>query len=449
MFDQVPVVIFDIIHSYLSHYNYRQLLNTNHSVFADVKYETVYYNLKQFDKLAGNPIDLSDRKTQLVPVLQRIMRNVKSKQKQVSIYWLCGSLKAFSAFCRYYSGIHSLDMYFTGRANLPLHMFSTIANLTLTGLSNESLEGLAGEKQRGFKSPCTTNVLTLRDCSNINDISEISKISTLKKVTISGCGNLRDLSCLVNTEDVVFNTRSEIVTSVLFYFRHLRSLYLVGEFLPSCNFLTAFGEVQNENDVNRHCRIQNLWITSRNSHPSFVHVFPQWPDLISIELDRFDISSWNELMSSLSMVSLRLCILPSNLSCFQLVSELSLNSVDICALDFTIFQNLKLLELTACCQLATLIIGTNIKHIEVVCAYSLLSISNIGIVKFLTIGHCPLLTELRDLVKVNSMKMYSLKSLSDFSFLKCVLSKVIIKNCPRFVKNNNISILEGIPDVQV
>jgi exosortase/archaeosortase len=41
MFDQVPLVLSDIIHSYLSHHDYR-----NNCLFASVKYETVYYDFK-------------------------------------------------------------------------------------------------------------------------------------------------------------------------------------------------------------------------------------------------------------------------------------------------------------------------------------------------------------------------------------------------------------------
>jgi hypothetical protein len=45
VFTMLPIVIFDIIHSYISHYDYRQLMNCNHHIFCEIKYETVYYDL--------------------------------------------------------------------------------------------------------------------------------------------------------------------------------------------------------------------------------------------------------------------------------------------------------------------------------------------------------------------------------------------------------------------
>jgi hypothetical protein len=48
MFDRIPLVVFHLIHTYLTHHDYLQLVNTSKDVFAEVKQETVYYNLKQF-----------------------------------------------------------------------------------------------------------------------------------------------------------------------------------------------------------------------------------------------------------------------------------------------------------------------------------------------------------------------------------------------------------------
>jgi hypothetical protein len=44
-FDVLPVDVFHVIHSFLTHYNYRQFMNCAKSFFRSVRKETVYYDL--------------------------------------------------------------------------------------------------------------------------------------------------------------------------------------------------------------------------------------------------------------------------------------------------------------------------------------------------------------------------------------------------------------------
>jgi hypothetical protein len=97
MFERIPLVIFDIIHSYLSHYEYQVFLNTSRDIFAEVKYETVYYCLKQFDDAhpSKNASENLLMPEQMHSILETIKRNVKFQQNQISVKWLCSSLDNF------------------------------------------------------------------------------------------------------------------------------------------------------------------------------------------------------------------------------------------------------------------------------------------------------------------------------------------------------------------
>jgi hypothetical protein len=206
---RIPLVIFDIIHCFLSHHDYRQLLSTNHAIFGEVKYETVYYDLKQF-------LRVQDEKTlslfQIDPVMQAIKTIVKSPQKQISMKWFCESLKDFLSFHGFYAGIHHLILIFYRAVSilLPLHLLSEIFNLKLVGIANSSLKGISGEiKTDGKPSSCDIRVLTLENCYCLEDISEIHNISTLKKIHVSECRKIQDFSFVSNIEEAV---NLEVVT---------------------------------------------------------------------------------------------------------------------------------------------------------------------------------------------------------------------------------------------
>jgi hypothetical protein len=93
---------------------------------------------------------------------------------------------------------------------LPLHLFSAISYLSLSGIRNTSFDGLAGEVKSDTKSSVsslrssTRSVygLNLAQCCHLKDISEIGKIITLEKVSISSCSCISDFSVLSNIEEL-------------------------------------------------------------------------------------------------------------------------------------------------------------------------------------------------------------------------------------------------------
>jgi hypothetical protein len=496
MFERIPLVIFDIIHSYLSHHEYRNFLNTGRDTFAEVKYETVYYNLKKFDDLTQfkDATETSLVRDKRRHIFETIKRNVKSQQNQISLKWHYPSLEGFITFKHCIADIDCFTLVLKGTFILPLHILANIRHLSLDRLSNTSLEGLSGAVRPQQVCPhakgSSIQVLMLTDCSNLEDISEIEQLPFLKKVIIFRCRKIEDVSFLANIEEVKLYHIREISyiagykqksltlhvphcplggentkpyepcdTSFLFSLRHLTNLSLSCFFHPSCNFFTAFSGKNNDNisaDI-KCCHISNLTIrnysllSTVNSGKDYVFpVFPQLYYLISVDIMGFDLSSWNETISSLSSVTLRSCVLPVNLSCFKFVSRFSLENIDVTILNFSeVFHNLQRLRIECFQRLTSLIINSNVKHLNFHANHSLQTISNIGIVKSLTIYGCSRLTEINGLEKANFVRLVGLGSLSDFSFLLKISSKLTIERCHKFIRSYYESRLKGIPVVEL
>jgi hypothetical protein len=490
MFERIPLVIFDIIHSYLSHHEYQMFLNTSHDIFAEVKYETAYYNLKKFDdwRQFTNASETLLVRERMHSILETIKRNVKSQQSQISVRWVCFSLDNFINFTCFVTDIHCLTLTLVNTFTLPLHNLTNIRNLALSGLSNVSLEGLSGAMKT--KQACrqmkdaSIIVLTLTDCINLEDISELEQLPHLKKVIIVRCMKVRHVSFLANIEEVeLLNVQdmSYVVgykqtsltlrahrcfgfesttpcercdTSSLSSFRHLTNLSLSCYFHPSCNFLTAFGVDDATADDDKRCLIRHLTIQNYSGYHDDDNVFPVFPQLYcltSIDIMGFDLSSWNETFTSLSSVIVRTCILPPTLSCFKFVSKLRLEVTDVVVtLNFSdVFHNLQKLAITRSKCLKSLILNSNIKHLELRWNESLHTISSIGIVKSLAVHNCNTLIEINGLEKADSVQLYRLDSLTDFSFLSKVSAKVVIWNCRKFIKSSYESFFEDIPDVNL
>jgi hypothetical protein len=219
--------------------------------------------------------------------MKSIQKNVKTPQNQISMKWVCKSMKEYLTYCHYYMRIHCLTFSVPSSVIfIPcLDSFSTIINLSLSQINNKSLSGLAGSF---LTDSSNLQVLSLYNCRYLEDVSEVSKILTLRKMSITVCTMLLDISCLANIQDVTIDTvlfvkklsyhsgknqdslhlmsGSEINFSQLFSFRHLTNLSLDGSFHPSCDFITIFGEQIEKkkfgNDEGIACNVKVLHITN-------------------------------------------------------------------------------------------------------------------------------------------------------------------------------------------
>jgi hypothetical protein len=103
-FDSIPVVIFDIIHSYLSHYDYRQFLNCSNTLFYPIKFETVVYELLFFESW-NKSLEFYET---------AVVGNVKDKSKQIKLCIYEPSVEQFQRYESLLEGLAKVEIDFTG-----------------------------------------------------------------------------------------------------------------------------------------------------------------------------------------------------------------------------------------------------------------------------------------------------------------------------------------------
>jgi hypothetical protein len=189
MFEQLSTDIYHIIHSYLSHYDYRQLMNSNTSVLKPIKRETVMYNLRGFRELLGS--DYEESIEFLVDYQNIIFSKIMNPQPQIMFSHIEEFPKSLlKAFHSIFEGICSISFSFDLRnasyelSSFPLHLFSNICHISLTHVGSlTSLSVLNG------------NILSLKidDAEWLVDISQINNLPTLEKVMFIDCDRLIDI----------------------------------------------------------------------------------------------------------------------------------------------------------------------------------------------------------------------------------------------------------------
>jgi hypothetical protein len=470
-FHQVPVVVFELFHSYLSHYEYRQLLNCNRSFFTSIKYETVYYDLKAIygrsDQSCQSGTSYISPDKEIKIVCELIKRNVKHREKQIGMKYYCESLEQLDSVSSLFKGIHSLEVIFflpDVTQYIPFKYFRNVYQLTLDGFYNFTLKGLSEKdelesakiEEHMSKGSVNINILELKNHHNLNDISEIAFIPTIKKVSILNCPCLRELSGLRDIEEVeilgfcgfenelfclggknqrTLNFSSSFMEgnpiSSLPQFRHLSNLSFDAKFENSCNFHVIFlGGGTND------CTIRKLDVTNRSFFDS-VHtlpLFPQIPSVSCLSLFGFNLSSWVDpsVSAFLSSVVLMNCEVPSFTS-FRFISHLTISCDYTTTWDFSkTFENLRHLKIVECDALETLIIGSNIKKVEIVGCEVLKSISDIGKLNWLIVSRCYEVGIIEGLISANFVSLKDLIDLEDFSFLEKVYKDITIIHCPKF-----------------
>jgi hypothetical protein len=474
-FHQVPVVVFELFHSYLSHYEYRQLLNCNRSFFTSIKYETVYYDLKAVndwsDQSCKSGTSYISLDKEIKIVCELIKRNVKHREKQIGMKYCCESLEQLDLVSSLFKGVHSLEVTFSlpdVAEYIPFKYFRNVYQLTLDGFYNFTLKGLSGKDELELakteedmsNGSMNINILELKNNHNLNDISEVAFIPTVKKVSILNCPCLRELSWLRDIEEVeilgfcgfenelfclggknqrTFNFSSSFMEgnpiSSLSQFRHLNNLSFDAKFENSCNFHVIFlGGGTND------CTIRKLNVTNRSFFDSVIEMadtlplFPQIPSISCLSLFGFNLSSWVDpsASASLSSVVLMNCEVPFFTS-FRFISHLTISCDDTTTWDFSkTFENLRHLKIVECGALETLIIGSNIKKVEIVGCEVLKSISDIGKVNWLIVSRCYELEIMEGLIGANFVRLKDLIDLEDFSFLEKVYKDITIIHCPKF-----------------
>jgi hypothetical protein len=461
-FDHVPVVILDLIHSYLSHSQYRRLMNCNISTFRSIKYETVYYQLKDlFDWEVTIPHHTSadDRVTAF---LEMIQRNVKDKHRQIGLRTtaFCDMIH-LNLYSPVFTGIHSLSMILPNNTNRPLllSMFNNIYILELTNLRRfNSLRDLSGN----------INTLILRRSPDLNDVGSLKDLPCLKKVELYNCENLVYVSSLKGLSSVkisgcplvqkrslrtlgnheIFNYSGICIITSLFQFRNNHSLSIVAD-LGDCDLKSSF----------QYCTIAHL-----NLHNANINTVCDLPFLSTIQtlnLTRFDISSWNQSPELLFSATLERVTIP-DVSIFRTTKSLALKYCNMGDnLSFSSFTALKQLDIVGLSKLETLSIScVTCQRLSISHCQMLETIQRIGSLRSILIYDCSVLTELSGLIKCEFVKIHGcekfwngnnligvtsleIETCSSFSDLSMFghLNTLVIKHC------SSVSQLQGLENV--
>ncbi len=186
-FEAIPREILTIIHCFLNHHDYRQLLNTSKAIFQVLKYETVYYNLKiTFE---------------IIDYLSAFYESVKDKSQQISLKITQPSKEVVEKCSRWIPGIHKLifrEEYYYWR-NIPnISLFCNIYHVHLEWIEGiDRLSGLSGIKiLEVFYSSSLIAIdfipgLKRLVLDSIINLLEISEYGNIPELQITDCGKLR------------------------------------------------------------------------------------------------------------------------------------------------------------------------------------------------------------------------------------------------------------------
>jgi hypothetical protein len=428
-FGNLPDDIFHIIHSYLSHFAYRQFVNASKLLFSDVKYETVYYDFIEVHEWKRLFPQYSEKSLRDY-CKQMIQHKVKKKGIQVGMKIDFLSTSEISMYSGLYQGIHSLVVDFDSWvSSIQKFGFQDIYKLELRGC--EAVRSLDE-----FLQLDNIHVLTLSSFLELVDISRLRKIEKLKTVELYDCPLLEDISALKdvnklsvrdcqditdflfleNHESVTFINEDLSLTSE--HFSHLKmaeNIYIAGE-IVSCSSLEENTRILKLTLLNTVC---NYW--------PFV---PLLPGLVHLYLEGCDLSLWAtaDPLLDLRKVFLRECIRFSFVP-FQNVQVLKLEFF-VCpthALNFSRFSRLQVLHLASCDTVTEIVASCHLKELIIDNFSKLEKIRNVAARRQLKVSRCELVSNIEGLSSIKSVTLQDLSLLHDWSIL-IGASIVILRN---------------------
>jgi hypothetical protein len=414
-FSNIPIDIYHIIHRYLSHHDYRQLMNSNKTDFEVIKHETVAYDIAhvyfQSSKLV--PLRATKSKFDLEEAIVSAKKAVKNSENQVFVRVHTRD-ELPSNFSKITTGLGRLSLVYENK-RYPAVMTDLLCSLSnVTDLRVElpkgitSLNVLQCYKLTSFqvKSKDLTDInklrqfnelhtVYLRECANVRDVSSLRN---MKKVSIYGSLGTPDLSELGNHEE--FYLLSFLGTmSRLFKFPSKMNKLILQYDLSQVNLNDYF---DHDFDCNS-CSVVNSG--------EFAMKFPSHLGINSLYLRRFQITK-NRFNPTSPLRELRLD---------GIVSE---------NLDISNFCNLQ----SCCiCDSASLksITVNNLNRSEIgnINSEILEEINEVGYLDYFEIINCESLLSVNGIVSVNKVVMVEDKreedfgplmftSLVEFSFLK-------------------------------
>jgi hypothetical protein len=415
-FDRLPVVIYDLIHAYLSHYEYRQLMNCNKSVFHSIKYETVVLTLKGYNRWYRIFPGQFTIQRRLDYYEEMIQNNIKDRSKQIQMKVTHADASQLRLYQNVFNGISHLSISFRERTTLltSLEFIRNISRLELTGLGKIThLNDLTG-----------TNMIILKieNAPELADITNLSNFPKLTKVTLISCESISDISVLkdipsfamqgcplVNNLSILSGNQKRIdysnyhnSISSITKFKKVPKLKISANF-SICDFQDAFTNKTIYNLTLKHYPMIATARTTPYSTP-----VPQLTNLIFLRLHKMDLSLWTSLIN-VKQVELHNCIINS-LLCFKNVQILRLSGFGWNTIDLSSFLCLKKLYLKSlsnfigfskelsktlefisflkCEKLMTLNHLANVACVELNTCLSLLTLDGLGNNKQVSIQFC-------------------------------------------------------------
>jgi hypothetical protein len=491
LFELLPIDIYHLIHSYLSHFQYRQFLNTSKAVFLSIKYETVTYDLIGLSQFNGFRLQ-----TRINCCSDMLKDNVKDRQKQIKFVdkEIVSQEDLNLLYCVFH-GINSIRLFFKTeeKTTFPLHLFSNICHISLHCIDFLiDLSSLNG------------NIITLEldEVHHLVDINHIQYLSTLEKVVFRNCERLSDISCLknishvevmncklINDISVICNKQKCLIFKMFeeqlytSFNKHCVSFYQIERLEIIANltkysfsFLQETKENQNQWNL-KYLKLINDGININKS-------LPFQSRLLDLVLNNFDISNWKaETLSSSGSknlprvrVNLFSCRLPDNCdvnelfpggiikwsssfiynvsfldfsSCNYTVSSVSINHID--DLTSISLKNCKIINLTinSCVNLVH-IEGINSTKVSISFCENFQKFTEIENLQKISIQYCHAFADLTQLStsSVSQITEVVLDNCSLITSLKGILSKGNIRKLYLTSCNGITSIDDLLSDVQ-
>jgi hypothetical protein len=463
-FDLLPVVIFNIIQSYLSHYEYRQFLNSNQAIFSSIKFETVIYDLVGFDSW-NQPLEFYE---------STIFNTVKEKSKQIKLWVDESSIEEFEQYKCLFNGLAKLVVDCNSsflKKLTSLSMFQNINDLELSWISGIThLNDLFGD--------CLVR-LTISEAEKLVDISNLYNFPNLKAVSFFSCGSLTDISPVKDIFSLVISY-CPLVTDIsmisgkqtCFHFlnnesslksiAHLKDVDTleIAADLSQCDLITSFSPSPSPSSS-----IKKLCLLNMVEQTKPLSVLK---GLREIHLRGIDLSLWNECdpisLKSLESVVLMKCNI-NNFSCFQYVRILSLINFDHENLDFSDFHFLKRLSITSFHRFVgfSTSLPKSLINLSVDSCRSFTSVFGLTNVPCVSFRRCTNLDSLEGLGKKDTVILDCCLKIKSFSLIKdvpqvtiksvqnpldcndlCNVRELSIESCPSIV---NLEMLGDVEDL--
>jgi hypothetical protein len=361
-FDCLPIVVFDFIHSYLSHSDYRQLMNYNKCNFYPIKYETVYYHLCCPSLWKERTLS-KDQK--LKYCIDMITNNVKNKNKQVEMTLVTVTDHLLIKYADLLQGIAKVNIEVSSQG-YPDREITSVQ--PLHGISHVKLKGLAAlESLDGLEE---AKIVEVESC---NDLIDISAISNAEKVVFNGCLLLEDMKPLKNVPDAAifkcfsvrglsdldggYHEKLDFINEEARIDRLFPIVRGISSFLSiSCNFsscdmsITSNPSLISSDDgaYIEKSSITILKLTHQLRHFFITqHIYPVlpcvFPAVEQLKLGGFNLTLWeNKPFSSLHTLVLGNCII-NDFSMFRDIKFLRFTRPRCDFLDYRVFSKLEAL----------------------------------------------------------------------------------------------------------